>query len=162
MNKILRWLGIAAGVLIVILVIACVAIYAASNRKLNRIYTITPTALSIASDSTTVARGGHLATVITKCVDCHGDDLGGTVMIPDAKFAVVVAPNLTRSPSGLGGTLSDADIATAVRHGVKPDGTGILIMPSAGYWNLSDPDMAALIAWVRSRPPVDHALPVTK
>ncbi|HEY2825221.1 MAG TPA: c-type cytochrome [Gemmatimonadales bacterium] len=162
MNKFLRWLGLAAGVLVVILLIAGVAVYAASSRKLNRVYAISPTLLSIPSDSAAVARGGHLAIAITKCVDCHGSDLGGHVMIPDARFALVVAPNITRSPSGIGGTLTDQDMVNAVRHGIKHDGTPILLMPSSDFWRLSDADLSAIVAWVRSRPPVDHVVPVTK
>ena len=161
-GRILRWIGVGVGVIVVILVIACVAIYAASNRKLTRVYDTPAPALSIASDSATLARGEHLAVAIAKCTECHGPDLGGQVMIPDAKFALVVAPNLTRSPSGVGGSYSDAAMARAIRHGVRHDGTPLLIMPSASYWGFNDADVAAIVAWVRSRPPVDHTLPATK
>ena len=162
MGKVLRWVGVGVAVAGVILLIACVAIYAASNRKLTRVYTFTPTALTIPSDPATVARGEHFARAITKCTDCHGDNLAGQVIIPDPKFALVVAPNLTRHASGLGGQLSDADIVNAIRHGVKPDGTPLLLMPSSDFWHLDDADLAAIVAWVRTQPPVDHPLPATR
>jgi mono/diheme cytochrome c family protein len=43
-------------------------------------------------------------------------------------------------------------------HGVAPDGQSFIIMPSAEYYWLSDADLAALIAYLNSLPPVDNSL----
>jgi mono/diheme cytochrome c family protein len=47
----------------------------------------------------------------------------------------------------------------AIRHGVAPDGRPLFIMPSSAYQRLSDPDVAAIVAYVRSVPPVDREFP---
>jgi mono/diheme cytochrome c family protein len=44
----------------------------------------------------------------------------------------------------------------AVRHGLRPDGTPLLIMPAHNFNRLSDADLAAIIAYVRSAAPVDN------
>jgi mono/diheme cytochrome c family protein len=41
-----------------------------------------------------------------------------------------------------------------VRHGVKPNGNPVMIMPSEDYSRLTDEDMAALIAFLQQMPPV--------
>lgn len=47
----------------------------------------------------------------------------------------------------------------AIRHGVNPQGRGLLIMHSDAYHNLSEVDLGALIAYLKSLPPVDNVLP---
>jgi mono/diheme cytochrome c family protein len=42
----------------------------------------------------------------------------------------------------------------AVRHGVKPDGTPMRVMPSEDYNRLTDADLGAIVAYVQSLPPV--------
>jgi mono/diheme cytochrome c family protein len=39
-----------------------------------------------------------------------------------------------------------------VRHGVKPDGRPVLMMPSADYNRMTDEDMAALVAYLQQMP----------
>ncbi|HEX8386353.1 MAG TPA: c-type cytochrome, partial [Rubricoccaceae bacterium] len=104
-----------------------------------------------------VARGAHLA-AINGCRDCHGADLGGQVFVDAPPFRAT-ASNLTRGEGGVGGRYTDADWDRAVRHGVKPDGRAVLVMPSAGFHNLADADAADLIAYIKSLDPVDRALP---
>jgi len=58
--------------------------------------------------------------------------------------------------------LTDAQIVTAIRHGVGGDGRALFIMPSAMYQSLGDDDVAAIVAYVRSVPPVDRAEPVSR
>ncbi|MGH6639454.1 MAG: c-type cytochrome, partial [Polaromonas sp.] len=54
-----------------------------------------------------------------------------------------------------------------LRHGVKPDGRPLFIMPSEDYNRFTDADLGALVAYVRSLPPakggaavVELSLPV--
>jgi mono/diheme cytochrome c family protein len=50
----------------------------------------------------------------------------------------------------------------AIRRGVHRDGTSLVVMPSEVYVRLSEPDLAALVAYVRQLPPVDRVVPATR
>jgi mono/diheme cytochrome c family protein len=99
--------------------------------------------------------------VIAKCGDCHGANLGGAIFLDVTAPPLfrAVAPNLTRGQDGVGGQLSDADFARAIRHSVGPNGQALLAMPSVDYSSMGDGDVGALIAYIRNLPPVDSQLP---
>ncbi len=69
--------------------------------------------------------------------------------------------NLTSGEGGVGGAYTDPDFARAIRHGVTREGKGIIIMPSEHYNVFGDEDLGAIIAYLRSLPPVDNELPKT-
>jgi cytochrome c553 len=132
------------------------AIGGLTQRTLARRFSVTPESIAIPDDSASRERGHHLATAIAKCTDCHGEDLGGVYMElgPLGSFP---AANLT---SGRGGVpRTDADWVRAIRHGVAADGRPLVFMPSTAYASLSVSDLGAIIAWVKSMPPVDRELP---
>ncbi|HZV80313.1 MAG TPA: c-type cytochrome [Candidatus Binatus sp.] len=158
----MRFLFRAVIIIVGILIIAGAAVYGISAAELNRSYSIPPQtpALTIPTDAASVERGRHFAVAIGKCTDCHSADLGGKVFLDVPPFRLV-APNLTRGQGGLGGSLSDADIVRAVRHGVSPDGRGLLVMPSKDFSGFADDDLADIVAYVRSVPAVDRVLPAT-
>lgn len=127
-----------------------------SRRTLNRRFEVTPAALVIPTDSASIERGRHLAIAIAKCTDCHGEDLGGVAM-EMGPMGTFPASNLT---AGRGGRpRSDADWVRAIRHGVAADGRPLVFMPSLPYSSLGAVDLGAIIAWVKSMPPVDRELP---
>src|SRR5690606_30225998 len=109
--------------------------------------------------SATIARGAHLASALGKCADCHGDGLGGNVMVDDPALGRLSAPNLTRGRGGVTADFAMADWDRAIRHGVRPDGTGLVVMPSEDYAALTDADLAALVGYLRQLPPVDREVP---
>jgi mono/diheme cytochrome c family protein len=47
------------------------------------------------------------------------------------------------------------DWVRTIRHGVKPNGKPLLIMPSDDYDRLTDDDAGAIVAYVLSLPPAD-------
>ena len=65
-------------------------------------------------------------------------------------LAILSASNLTKGQGGVGASYTDADFVRALRHGVRPDGKSFLIMPANLYAHLSDADVGALIAYIRS------------
>jgi hypothetical protein len=75
-------------------------------------------------------------------------------------MGVFYPPNLTPDKeTGLGGW-SDAEIITAFTTGVRPDGRQLApIMPWMSYGHISADDAAALVAYLRSLPPVKHDVP---
>jgi cytochrome c553 len=62
----------------------------------------------------------------------------------------------------LGATYTDADYIKAIRHGINPQGRGLILMHSDIYHNLSQQDLGAIIAYLKSVPAVDKELPMTK
>ena len=155
MKRVLRWIGIVLGAVIAVVAIAAVVIVVDSNRQIaaNVAPVPPPTVLGHAD----VARGRHLFNSVTGCADCHRADAGGGPFVNEPVMMVLNAPNLTRGPGGVGVLYSDADYDRAIRRGVRPDGTRLLIMPSWDYAALSDDDAASVIAYLRSVPPVDRA-----
>jgi mono/diheme cytochrome c family protein len=156
-SKWVRRLGAVAGGLGLLVATLAATVWIVSSRQLVRTLDVPPRPLSVPRDSVTVARGAHLVDAIGKCADCHGEDLGGNVFIDDPGLGRIVAPNLT--PGGRLASYSDAEVARALRHGVAKDGRRLLIMPSSDYNAFSDEDASAVIAYVRSRPPVTRELP---
>jgi mono/diheme cytochrome c family protein len=135
--------------------------YPVSAMKLRKRFTVPPTALTIPSDSASIARG-HTMAVLYGCTGCHTGNLAGQVMIDDFPFARLAAVNLTRGKGGIGATYSDADWERAIRHGIRPNGEQLMIMPSKDYNALRDEEIAAVIAYMRSVPPVDTVQPPRK
>lgn len=158
MRTVLRRVGLGLAALLVLLVLVAGAAAMVGSRRLARTYRVTPATLAIPTDSASVARGAHLAGIYG-CPDCHGDGLVGRVMVDEAPFRVVAA-NLT--PAGVGAAYEAEDWDRAVRHGVRPDGTALFIMPSGAYHAMSDAEAALLVAYLTSLPPVENALPATE
>ena len=105
-----------------------------------------------------VARGEHLANAIYVCVECHGADLSGGVMLESGAMGTFLGPNLT---SGRGSAVADyepVDWERAVRHGVGT-ASQALVMPSVDFDRMSDRELSDLIAYIRSVPPVDNEVP---
>lgn len=130
--------------------------YLVSSRRLSRVYQVPRPTLApgIVGDT---ARGRHLVTSVTVCIICHGSDLGGQQLEGGAALHLV-APNLTQGRSGAAARLDYDGLALAIRHGVRPDGTSLLVMPATAYAHLSDADVASIIAYLRTAPPVDRQL----
>jgi mono/diheme cytochrome c family protein len=109
-----------------------------------------------------VRYGEYLAT-IAHCMECHTprndkgetlrDRLGAGGVVIEGPWGKSVSRNLTPHESGLK-SWTDAQIAKAVREGVDRNGSPYKPpMAFAFYKNISDTDMAALIAYLRSLKP---------
>ena len=116
-----------------------------------------PAPLSLAGAS--VERGRHIAASFGACLECHGADLGGGKRFFRGPMGTLVATNLTRGAGGVGSAYSDTDFERALRAGVRPDGAGLLIMPSVAFAHMSDQDVRDVVAFIRSVPPVDRQTP---
>lgn len=159
MNVIVRRMGIGFGIVVLLFVLLAATVYVASEQRVNKRLTVAAESIAIPSDSAAISRGRHLARAIAKCVDCHGDDFGGKVLVDAPPMGRWVPLNVTRGKGGVGARLSDADMVRAIRHAVAPDGRKLMMMPSAEYSHLSAEDVGAIVAYVRSLPPVDRELP---
>jgi cytochrome c553 len=156
----LKRIAIGLGVVLGLVVVAVVALYFVGSSKVDRTYAVQTASLTIPTDSASIARGAHLVNVYG-CTDCHGEDLSGQVYADGPPFRVT-ATNLTRGEGGIGATYTAEDFDRAIRHGVKPDGRSLLIMPSPAFHGISDYDMAAMIAYLQQVEPVDAEHPPTE
>ena len=159
MHVILRRTALVVGSLVIVMAAIAVGVFVGSSRVIGRTYSIAPEMVAIPTDSVSIARGKHLARAIAKCAHCHGDNLGGRVLVENGAMGRWVVANITRGKGGVGSTLTDADIVRAVRHAVAPDGRKLLQMPAESFENLSGEDLGEIIAYVRSVSPVDNELP---
>ena len=160
MLRALKWIGIGLVVLVVLLV---ATVYALSSRALAATHEVpNEPPLAVATDSASIARGEHLVRSTSACVECHGVDLGGSVMADEGPFAPLAAPNLTTGQGSAVADFTPQDWERAIRHGVRRDGTSLIVMPSEVFAHMSDADVAAIIAYLRQVPPVDRAMPKTE
>jgi mono/diheme cytochrome c family protein len=127
--------------------------YAMSAARLSKRWDVEPVPLAVRPSADLAEKGEAIATY-RGCIDCHGEDFGGRVFIDAMPVMRLVAPNIT--PGGVTADYTDEDWARAIRHGVRPDRSPILFMPSQEWTELSHEDLAALIAFLRSVPPVDR------
>jgi mono/diheme cytochrome c family protein len=157
-RKILKWTGISVLGLLVVGVVAYVAVRNNIQDRASRTYSFDAETLDIPKDSATIERGKHLS-IIKGCQDCHGSDLGGKMMLDDGQVGKLAAANLTRGKGGLSADFSEKDWVMALRHGVNKAGQPLIFMPSHETTLLSEEDMASVIAYCMSVPPVDNTLP---
>jgi mono/diheme cytochrome c family protein len=158
MRRLFKWIGVLVGVIAVAIVGLIAYVYVASRSVMARTYAVTAPQVPIPSDPASIARGKYLAEKVALCTDCHGSDLGGKVVEDNAALGRLVGANLTRGPGGLPADYSDQDFVRVLTHGVKRDGRSVVFMPVADYLFTAD-DLGAIVAYVKSVPPVDRTLP---
>ena len=161
-RKILKWIGIVLGGLVGPLVLAFVVLYIIGTAKWNKLhgqYEVPVETIIVPTDQASIARGEHIAT-IGLCRMCHTESLSGQAVSVPGLFTFA-PPNLTSGAGGVGVTNTDGDWIRAIRHGVGHDARGLVIMPVRTFYYLSDEDLGALIAYLKSLPPVDNELPKT-
>ena len=124
------------------------------ERKLERTVEVRVVPVPYARDAQAVKLGKYLYDS-RGCAECHGSDGGGRVFIDDPSMGMYVSsPNITRGANGIVAGYGEADWVRAIRHGVSPAGRALMVMPSEDFNRLTDADFAALVAYVRSLPPV--------
>jgi mono/diheme cytochrome c family protein len=158
-----RWSLVALAGLPTLVLAASAALIAIGYIQFYRPRTAPPIQLTVVASSERVARGAYLAQ--TTCAACHsrsgdlplsgGPDLSSHSPLP---VGVIIPPNIT--PGGQIAEWSDEEIAQIIRNGLHRDGRATL-MPTETLRNLSDEDVAALIAFLRSQPPVQAESPPT-
>jgi mono/diheme cytochrome c family protein len=120
-----------------------------------------------------LARGKYLMESVVACGNCHlqrgpkgeplpDKGLSGGMVFDDPGFRAVAA-NITPDPETGIGKWTDAQLAKAIREGVRPDKSLIgPPMPIEFYRHISDDDLKAIIAYLRAQPPVRNAVEKSK
>jgi mono/diheme cytochrome c family protein len=123
-----------------------------------------PAARAVAE--TPAERGRYLVESISGCGNCHtqrGPDgapvaaltLAGGALVDDNPAFRAISSNITSDPETGIGKWTDDQIVTAIREGRRPDGTLIgPPMPFEVYRGMGDADVRAIVAFLRTVPPV--------
>jgi len=113
-----------------------------------------------------VTRGAALVNGIAGCGNCHtekgptgadlpGRNLAGGQVLEEPGLFRAVAANITPDRETGIGRWTDAQIGRAIREGLRPDGTLVgPPMPIEQYRHISDADLAAMVAYLRTVTPV--------
>lgn len=149
--KVLKVTACAVVVLIAAGALAAAAAHVVATRKADRVFALDIAAVPLADSADARVAGSYLYRT-RGCGDCHGDDGAGKVVIDDPTGLFVRSPNITSSPTSVVARYTPRDWVAAVRHGVKPDGRPLRIMPSEDYARMTDEDLAKLVAYVRALP----------
>ena len=125
-----------------------------------------------------LARGAYLVNSVSDCMGCHAEHdwtkhdapiLPGTLgagqdmNILKGFPGKVFAPNITPDPETGAGSWSDDQLARAIREGVGHDGRALFpFMPYPDFHHMSDEDLASVIVYLRSLPPIRKQRPTTQ
>jgi mono/diheme cytochrome c family protein len=158
-NKVFKWAGtllsglfaLILSLVTVVVLVGMVKYYTPSN--------IPVPDMSVQLTPENIQRGEHLANSF--CAGCHsltgelpltgGVDLAKDLAIPLGSF---VSINLT--PAGPLKDWKDGEIFNTLRYGIDRDGRSLASMSQVRARNMSDEDIQAIIAYLRSQPPVDN------
>jgi mono/diheme cytochrome c family protein len=150
MKRWIKWTA-GTGATVLVLVAAAAAVgWQLGEKKMARKVEVAVKPVAYVDDAQALERGKYLFES-RGCIECHGINGGGRVFVEDGKGLRIAGPNITRT--GVTGGYQPQDWVRTIRHGVKPSGQPLMVMPSEDYNRLTDADLAALVAYVRSLPP---------
>lgn len=134
-----------------------------------------PVIASLACSSAAIAetlleRGSYLVNGIVACGNCHTPPAGPMQGVEFAGTFLIEFPEFTAYPSNITpdketgiGNWTDEQLVKAIREGVRPDGSIIgPPMPIGLYRGLSDRDVNAIVAYMRTVKPVRNEVPPTE
>jgi mono/diheme cytochrome c family protein len=151
-KRLVKWAGAGAAALLAAVASLLIAVTVAGLFKLHARTAPIPD-LKVVATPERLLRGEAIASSF--CDGCHsktgpltgGFDVGKDIAVPIGSF---VSSNLT--PAGDLSRWSDGEIFRAIRNGVDADGHWLVIMSYTSAGHLSDDDINALIAYIRTRP----------
>jgi mono/diheme cytochrome c family protein len=123
-----------------------------------------------------LTRGEYLVRNVAGCLFCHSELDPSVEGLPlkagaegagrswaDEGIEWLTVPNITPDPETGAGNWSDDAIARAVREGIGHDGRALFpLMPYRNYRIMADDDLAAIVAYIRSIPPVKKVQPASE
>jgi mono/diheme cytochrome c family protein len=163
-NVILKRVGTIFSGLLTLILMTLLALGLIGFYKLNKRYNNPVANIQVAGTPTQIARGKQLANI---CANCHTSNgqlpLSGVNFLakfPAPPIGIFYAPNL--KPSGNIQDWTDGELIRAIREGIHKDGRSLVIMPSGTLRNLSDDDVQAVVAYLRSQPATGKPTPINK
>jgi hypothetical protein len=131
--------------------------------------------ITASTDPAVIAEGKYVATAVAYCVNCHlpKSEVIDTVpevtaqLVPSGggrwdlgPLGVLFSPNLTPDRAHGIGSWSDGEVARALRYGIDRQGRPLIYMIGVGP--MGDPDLRALVSYLRSLSPVANRVPSTQ
>ncbi|TFW29602.1 c-type cytochrome [Massilia horti] len=150
MNKWVKRTSIGLATLALVGVVTAVVGNKMGEQKMARTIALTVAPVEVISDAQHIERGRYLFNT-RGCAECHGANGAGKTVMKDGGM-LVVAPNITTGANSVTTGYKTVDWVRTLRHGVKPNGNPVMIMPSEDFNRLTDDDTAALIAYVLQMP----------
>lgn len=159
-----KWAGLILTGLLTVLLAAVFVGGLVGALRLNAKHSNPVAEVTVAMTPGQIARGEHIAYL---CLGCHSSD--GELPLEGQNFlageggappvGALYAPNLTPAHFA---SWSDGEIIRAIREGVHKSGRSLIIMPSKTFHNMSDEDVQALVAYLRSQPAVEPNTPANR
>lgn len=163
---------------IVLLVVVTIAAIGVSYLLLRKPSQRPASTVKVQATPERVARGRYLVHHVSACLDCHSErtpayglpikpgreGAGGFVWAKSIGFpGTLGASNITPDPETGLGKWSDGEISRAIREGVDRNGNALFpIMPYQHLRAMSDEDVEAIVAYLRTMKPVRYEKPAKK
>ncbi len=176
MNKLGKTLGVVLALLALVLVAAIT--FTIGWRPFIGPRTRPLTVGKFVSTPERLARGEYLVQHLCDCMGCHAEHdwtAHDAPILPNTLGAgqdmnllkgfpgKVYAPNITPDIETGAGHWSDDQLARAIREGVSHDGRALFpFMPYLDFRHMSDEDLASVVVYLRSLPPVRKQQPTTQ
>ena len=157
MKRAFRILGVVLGSLLGIVVLAGFVLYLIGNARLNKVYDFPASNIEVPQDAASIEYGKHRVEIL--CQGCHAEDLSGVAnWFSAGPLGTIDTANLTAGEGGVGKEFTAEDYVRAIRHGFGSDGKPIFMTAVPSTAHVSDEDLGAIIAYLKTVPPVDHQL----
>ena len=123
--------------------------------------------VTVSMDPANISRGEYLYKTVSVCGACHsagGEDNPDLLPTGGRKFdvsalGVIYTPNITPGvETGIGGW-SDGEVIRAIREGLGKNNRFLVLMPSELFNGMSDKDVQAIVAYLRSLEPLENDVP---
>jgi mono/diheme cytochrome c family protein len=125
---------------------------------------------SARADTDLDKRGDYLVNGILTCGNCHSPKGPSDTDIAERAFSgglswdeppfKVTAPNITQDKETGIGKYTDAELKQVLRKGIKRNGMPVaMVMPSGFYEIMTDRDLDAVIAYLRTIKPIKNTVP---
>ena len=159
-----RWLLVASALLVALLLLTVVQSRAAKTP--SSIEALVPALVPVLlSDASELERGAYLVTA-GNCASCHTAP-GGALMAGGLRFqtpfGALYSTNITPHPEEGIGAWTLAEFTRAMRLGERPNGEHLYpAFPYTAYTRLSDADIGAIFAFLRTLAPVSQPVPANE
>ncbi len=160
-NAFLRWLALVPTGLLTLIFALVLVLALVGFAKLNANYNAShPVAnIKVAGTPEQIKRGEKF---VLLCAGCHSPTgkpplVGQNFFADGPPLGTLYTANLT--PVGEIKDWSDGEVMRAIREGVHKSGRSLIVMPAEHFRHLSDADVQALVAYLRSQPATGSPTP---
>jgi len=134
---------------VAVVVLALAILYGGSEWVIRKKHDVALAPIAVPTDAASIEEGGRLAKIFG-CRGCHGPNSEGLVWKDPPWFVGTIAPpGIARKIA----SYSDAELLRLIRHGIRKDGTSIIVMPTVSHRFIADDDAGKVIAWLRTLRP---------